>query len=167
MRVETIDPMLNPEAEDEANSKYGIRSVPFQVEDRFSSSLVNSYFDILVSYGDEYEVIGFGDLIEVKVSGESGVDVRLRNPEFDITSSIRKVLLDFQSGGEVLASLDSPVEFIAYASDDAALPPSLAEYLQVALEVVNEKASESNGLLSVSRIDPSAGDGTCGDHAQR
>ncbi len=160
VRVETIDPMLNPEAEDEANRKYGIRSVPFQVEDRFSSSLVNSYFDVLVSYGDEYEVIGFGDLIEVKVSGESGVDVRLRNPEFDITSLIRKVLLDFQSGGEVLASLDSPVEFIAYASDDAALPPSLAEYLQVALEVVNEKASESNGLLSASRIDPSAGDGS-------
>lgn len=160
VRVETVDPMLDPEAEDEANSKYGIRSVPFQVEDRFSSSLVNSYFDVLVKYGDEYEVIGFGDLIEVKVSGESGLDVRLRNPEFDITSSIRKVLLDFQSGGDVLASLESPVEFIAYASEDAALPPSLAEYLQAVLEVAEGKASESNGLLKVSRVDPDAGDGS-------
>lgn len=160
VRVEIVDPMLDPEAEDEANSKYGIRSVPFQVEDRYQSSLVNSYFDVLVSYADEYQVIGFGDLIEVKVVGESGVDVQLRNPEFDITSTIRKVLLDYQSGGEVLSSLESPVEFVAYASADNVLPPSLAEYLDVVLEVVNEKAEESGGMLKVSRIDPTAGDGS-------
>ncbi|MCY4277125.1 MAG: Gldg family protein [Gammaproteobacteria bacterium] len=160
VRVEIIDPILDPEAEDEANSKYGIRSVPFQVEDRYQSSLVNSYFDVLVSYGDEYEVIGFGDLIEVKVSGESSIDVQLRNPEFDITSRIRKVLLDFQSGGEVLASLDAPVEFVAYASSDDALPPSLAEYLDIVMEVMQEKANESDGKLSVSRVDPEAGDGS-------
>ncbi len=160
VRVEIIDPMLDAEAEDEANSKYGIRSVPFQIEDRYQSSLVNSYFDVLVSYGDEYEVIGFGDLIEVKVSGESGVDVQLRNPEFDITSRVRKVLLDFQSGGEVLASLDTPVEFVAYASSDEILPPSLAEYLAVVMEVMREKAGESDGKLSASRIDPDADDGS-------
>ena len=160
VRVEIVDPMLDPEAEDEANSKYGIRSVPFQVEDRYQSSLVNSYFDVLVSYADEYQVIGFGDLIEVKVIGESGVDVQLRNPEFDITSTIRKVLLDYQSGGEVLSSLDSPVEFVAYASADDVLPPSLVEYLDVVLDVVNQKAEESGGMLEVSRVDPTAGDGS-------
>lgn len=160
VRVEIVDPMLDPEAEDEANSKYGIRSVPFQVEDRYQSSLVNSYFDVLVSYADEYQVIGFGDLIEVKVIGESGVDVQLRNPEFDITSTIRKVLLDYQSGGEVLSSLDSPVEFVAYASSNEVLPPSLGEYLEVVLEVVNQKAEASDGMLNVSRVDPTAGDGS-------
>ena len=160
VRVEIVDPVLDPEAEDEANSKYGIRSVPFQVEDRYQSSLVNSYFDVLVAYGDEYEVIGFSDLIEVKVSGESSIDVQLRNPEFDITSRIRKVLLDFQSGGEVLAGLDGPVEFVAYVSPDEALPPSLAEYLGVVMEVMNDKAAASNGLLSVAREDPEGGDGS-------
>ncbi len=160
VRVEIVDPMLDPEAEDEANSKYGIRSVPFQVEDRYQSSLVNSYFDLLVSYADEYQVIGFGDLIEVKVIGEAGVDVQLRNPEFDITSTIRKVLLDYQSGGEVLSSLDSPVEFVAYTSSNEVLPPSLAEYLEVVLEVVNQKAQASGGMLNVSRLDPTAGDGS-------
>ena len=164
VRVEIIDPVLDPEAEDEANSKYGIRSVPFQVEDRYQSSLVNSYFDVLVSYGDEYEVIGFGDLIEVKASGEAGIDVQLRNPEFDITSRIRKVLLDFQSGGEVLASLDAPVEFVAYASADEALPPSLTEYLGVVMEAMHDKAGESGGKLSVARVDPEAGDGSVATH---
>ncbi len=167
VRVEIIDPVLDPEAEDEANSKYGIRSVPFQVEDRYQSSLVNSYFNVLVSYGDAYEVIGFGDLIEVKVSGESGVDVQLRNPEFDITSRIRKVLLDFQSGGEVLASLDAPVEFVAYASANESLPPSLAEYLAIVMEVMQDKADESNGKLGVSRVDPQAGDGSIAEHLRQ
>ncbi len=160
VRVEIVDPMLDPEAEDEANSKYGIRSVPFQVEDRYQSSLVNSYFDVLVSYADEYQVIGFSDLIEVKVSGESGVDVQLRNPEFDVTSTIRKVLLDYQSGGDVLSSLESDIDFVAYASADESLPPNLAEYLAVALAVVQEKAAASAGRLRVTRVDPEAGDGS-------
>ena len=36
--------------------------LPFQVADRYQSSLVNSYIDVLVKYGDEYEVLGFRDL---------------------------------------------------------------------------------------------------------
>ena len=101
VRVELVDPAKNPEAEDEANNKYGIRPVPFQVADRYQSSLVNSYFDVLVQYGDQFEVLGFRDLIEVKVAGESNLDVQLRNPEYDITRTIKKVLYGFQSGGEL------------------------------------------------------------------
>ena len=37
VRVEVIDPVSDPEKEDEANSKYGIRPVPFQVSDRYLS----------------------------------------------------------------------------------------------------------------------------------
>ena len=85
VRVEIVDPARDPELENEANTKYGIRAVPFQVQDRHQAALVNSYLDVLVQYGDEYEVLGFRDLIEVKVLGESDLDVRLKNPEFDIT----------------------------------------------------------------------------------
>ena len=98
VRVEIVDPVEDPALEDEANTKYGIRSVPFQVADRYQSSLVNSYFDVLITYGDQYEVLGFRDLIEVKVVGESELDVQLRNPEFDLTRSIKKVLYGFQGG---------------------------------------------------------------------
>ena len=70
LRVEIVDPAEDPAIEDEANMKYGIRPVPFQVADRYQASLVNSYFDVLINYGDEYEVLSFRDLIEVKVVGE-------------------------------------------------------------------------------------------------
>ena len=92
LRLELIDPVTEPELEDEANSKYGIQAVPFQVSDRHQASLVNSYFDILIQYGDEYEVLSFRDLIEVKAKSEAEIDVQLNNPEYQITRSIKKVL---------------------------------------------------------------------------
>ena len=64
--------------------------MPFQVADRYQSSLVNSYFDVLITYGDQYEVLGFRDLIEVKMADESNLDVQLRNPEFDVTRAVSR-----------------------------------------------------------------------------
>ena len=159
VRVRIIDPAEDPELEDEANTKYGIRPVPFQVADRYQSSLVNSYFDVLLSYGDEYEVLGFRDLIEIKVAGEADLEVQLRNPEYDITRSIKKVLYGFQGGSSVFANIQDPVAFRGYLSEDAKLPEALADYRTVLNEVLDELAAESDGKLSVEILDPEAGDG--------
>ena len=162
VKVRIIDPADDPELEDEANTKYGIRPVPFQVADRYQSSLVNSYFDVLVSYGDEYEVLGFRDLIEVKVAGEADLDVQLRNPEYDITRSIKKVLYGFQGGSSIFANIQSPVTFTGYLSADEKLPEALAEFRSVVSGVLDELQAESEGKLSVEFIDPDAGDGAVG-----
>ena len=159
VRVEIVDPAKNPEAEDEANNKYGIRPVPFQVADRYQSSLVNSYFDVLVQYGDQFEVLGFRDLIEVKVAGESNLDVQLRNPEYDITRTIKKVLYGFQSGGELFASIAKPVKFIGYVSADQVLPPALAKFKETVMKVLDGYSKQAGSKLSVEFIDPDAGDG--------
>lgn len=159
VRVEIVDPVDDPEMEDEANTKYGIRSVPFQVADRYQSSLVNSYFDVLLSYGDEYEVLGFRDLIEVKVQGEADLEVQLRNPEYDLTRAIKKVLFGFQGGSSVFANIQDPVRFIGYLSSDDRLPADLAEYRTVLTGVLDTLAAESDGKLSVQMLDPQAGDG--------
>ena len=162
VKARIIDPADAPELEDEANTKYGIRPVPFQVADRYQSSLVNSYFDVLVSYGDEYEVLGFRDLIEVKVAGEADLDVQLRNPEYDITRSIKKVLYGFQGGSSVFANIQSPVTFTGYLSADEKLPEALAEFRAVVSGVLDELQAESEGKLSVEFIDPDADDGAVG-----
>ncbi|MCX7063328.1 MAG: Gldg family protein, partial [Proteobacteria bacterium] len=159
VRVEVIDPAKNPEAEDEANNKYGIHPVPFQVADRYQSSLVNSYFDVLVQYGDQFEVLGFRDLIEVKVAGESDLDVQLRNPEYDITRTIKKVLYGFQSGGELFASIAKPLKFVGYVSADAVLPPTLVTFKETVARVLEGYANDAGGKLSVEFVDPDAGDG--------
>ena len=159
LRLELVDPADDPEAEDEANTKYGIRPVPFQVADRYQASLVNSYFDVLIQYGDEYETLGFRDLIEVKVRGEADLDVRLRNPEYDLTRSIKKVLYGFQGGGSIFDSVASPVTFTGYISADDRLPPTLAALKADLAEVLDELQAASGGKLSTEVRDPEAGDG--------
>ena len=47
--------------------------------------MVSSYFDLVIAYGDQYETLGFRDLIEVKARGERDLDVVLKNPEYAIT----------------------------------------------------------------------------------
>ena len=159
VRLELVDPAEDPQKEDEANTKYGIRPVPFQVADRYQASLVNSYFDVLVQYGDEYEVLGFRDLIEVKVRGEADLDVRLKNPEYDITRAIKKVLYGFQGGGSVFESVAEPVKFTGYVSADAVLPEALRALRPELEAVLEELVAESDGKLAFEIVDPSAGAG--------
>lgn len=160
VRVEFIDPQRNPELEDEANNTYNIRPVPFQVSDKYQASLVNSYFNVLVQYGDEFEVLGFRELIEVKDRNELELDVRLRNPEYEITRAIKKVLYGFQSGGELFASLHHPVEFTGYISADERLPEELAKLKGELREVLTELAGQSQGKFRHQILDPQAGDGS-------
>ena len=154
VRVELVDPTENPELEDEANTKYGIRAVPFQVASRYEASLVSSYFDVLIQYADEYEVLSFSDLIEVKAQGEADLDVRLKNPEYDITRSIKKVLYGFQGGGSVFDNVTQPVKFTGYISADDRLPEALRT-LRGDLDVVLlEMQEESRGKLTAEIVDP-------------
>src|SRR5690606_12352683 len=131
--------------------------VPFQVADRYQSSIVSSYFNVLVKYGDEYQVLGFQDLIEVK-TGNSGteIDVQLRNPEHDLTRAIRTVLNNYQAGGNLFDTVKSDLVFNAYVSADDALPEQLREFRQTIADAVQEVADESGGRLSVNFVDPEA-----------
>lgn len=159
VRVEFVDPLTQPELEDEANNKYGIRPVPFQISDRYEASLVNSYFNVLIAYGDQFEVIGFRDLIEVREAAEMQLDVRLRNPEYDITKGIKKVLTSFQSAGELFASIPQPVQFEGFISEQEALPEALA-LLRPALDtVLSDLEAQSEGKFAARIRDPQGGNG--------
>ena len=159
VQVEFIDPIDQPELEDEANNKYGIRPVPFQVADRYQAALVSSYFNVLVQYGDQYQVLGFQDLIEVKAGGEADLKVQLRNPEYDITRSIKKVLYDFQSEGNLFASLPADLQLTGYFSADSRLPTQLVEFKTQLVDLVNEMQNQSAGKLQVDYIEPEANGG--------
>ena len=159
VRVEFVDPQQNPELEDEANTKYSIKPVPFQVSDKYQASLVNSYFNVLVSYGDQFEVLGFRDLIEVKEKAEMDIDVKLRNPEYDITKAVKKVLTSFQSSGELFTSIKQPITFTGYVSDTTALPEEL-QILRAAMDdVLKDFEEKSGGKFQATLEDPQSGDG--------
>ncbi len=159
VRVEFVDPLTDPAAEKEANEKFGIQPVPFQVADRYQSSIVSSYFNVLVQYGDEYQVLGFRDLIELKARGESDIDVQLRNPEHDLTSSVKKVLQAYQAGGNLFDTVKGTLEFKAYISPDERLPEQLVAFRQAMQTVLDETARDAAGRFRVQVVDPEAGQG--------
>jgi ABC-2 type transport system permease protein len=154
VRVEFVDPRDDPKVEEEAAGKYGIKPVPFQVASKYQASVVNSYFDVLVSYGDQYQVLGFRDLIDVKALSEGDFEVALKNPEYDITRAVRKVLLAYQGGGNAFASLAKPLTLDAYVSGPKTLPPALTKARAALDTAVAKLRGEAGDKLTVSFQDP-------------
>jgi ABC-2 type transport system permease protein len=156
VHVEFVDPHDDPKIEEEANSRYNIRPVPFQVAGKYQASVVNSYFDILVSYGDQYQVLGFRDLIGVKQNSETDLNVELKNPEYATTSAIRKVLLSYQGSGGVFDTLGRPITFTGYLSASDHLPQPMQQARAALDAVLDDLTRESGGKFKVVIHDPDA-----------
>lgn len=153
MELEIIDPAKEPEKEAEANQVYGIRPTPFQISGRYEASVINSYFDILIQYGDQSATLTFNDLIEVEPTRAGGIDVRLRNLEYDLTSSIKKVVYGFQSADVILASLTEPVEVKVYITPNT-LPEPLAEVPGTIERVLQGFVDRSGDKFTYEFVDP-------------
>jgi ABC-2 type transport system permease protein len=153
-RVEIVDPTRDRGAEEEAASRYGIRPVPFQTADRYQAAVVSSYFDLVIAYGDQYEKLGFQDLIEVKAYSEGDLDVVLKDPEYAVTRAIRKVAGAYQAGGNVFDNLTRSVTFKGYVSSETRLPKALRE-LRADLEaLLKELGKEAGERFTVRLVDP-------------
>lgn len=162
VRVEFVDPVTDPELEQEANQKYAIQPVPFQISDRYQAALVNSYFNVLVQYGDEYQVLSFRDLIEVKSGSETELNVQLRNPEHDLTRAIKKVLHSYQAGGNLFDTVKGDLQFTAYVSADERLPDGLSAFKNDITRELEKQREKSGQRLQVEFLDPDANGGELG-----
>lgn len=159
--AQVIDPGTDPQAEEEAAQRYSIRPTPFQVEDRFEQGIVNSYFDVLVSYGDQYEVLGFQDLIRIDRGRGGAIEVRLRNFEYDLTRAIKKASSGFRSIDSLFAALrgaagSGPAELALYVTP-ATLPADLNEPRATVVEAARALAERSGGALAFQEVDPGPG----------
>ncbi len=163
VRVEFIDPQQSRTLEEEANTKFGIKPIPFQVADRYQASIVSSYFNILVQYGDEHKVLGFTDLIEVNARAESDIEVLLRNPEHDITRAIKTVLQDYQSAGNLFDTVKQQLSFTGYVSSKKKLPEQLAKFKDIIEQQLAIVSAKSGNKLAVEFIDPEDNDGVIAD----
>jgi ABC-2 type transport system permease protein len=155
VKVDFVDPKYDPAQEAEANQQYGIKPVPFQVAGRYEASVVNSYFNILIKYGDQHIVLGFNDIIEVQPRADGQIDVRLRNLEYDLTKSIKKAVFGFQSLGTIFEKVKGDLALTAVISK-ANLPPELAKLPATISTVAQALTKESSGKLQYEAIDPSA-----------
>src|SRR5690606_25825209 len=151
--VSLVDPATGEDLEAEIGEQYGIRSVPFGVADRHSQGIVNSFFHLLIRTGDAYEVLSFEDLIELRQEG-AGLDVRLRNLEYDLTRTIRKVSQEFRSVEATLAELPDGARLTAYVTPGR-LPADFTGAADVMRRVGQDLARRGGGRLAFSEVDPS------------
>ena len=153
--TEVIDPRTkeNEHLEAEANRVYNIEPVPFQIADRHSSSMVASYFNIVVKYGDQFEVMGFNDLIDVKYDNMGKIEVELRNLEYDLTSRMRKVMQAFKNTDNFWANLKDKMKFVGYVSEGQ-IPDQLKSYLGDVKKGLEDYSRDADGKLEVSFADP-------------
>lgn len=159
VNVEFVDPHDDPRLEEEAGSRYGIRPVPFQTASKYQASVVNSYFDILVAYGDQYETLNYRDLIEIKVRSENDIQVELKNPEYEITRAIRKTLTAYQGGGNPFEGVNKPLVFKGFISPKSRLPKPLDTLRDDLDEILAGLKEKAGGKLQVEISDPEAGGG--------
>lgn len=155
--AEFVDPRKDEATEKEANETFGIKSVPFQFADRHEAAVVNSYFNILVKYGDKFEVLNFDDLIEVKVTGMNNIEVKLRNLEYDLTRTIKKVVYGFQPLETLFARSADKLTLVAYITKKT-LPKTFATLPATIEEVGQELKKRSGGKFELELIDPSGND---------
>ncbi len=163
--VRFIDPTKDETIEEEINEQYGIKSEPLAASGRHEQSVVNSYFHVLVKYGSAYETLGFRDLIEVHAD-DKDVSVRLRNLEYDITKSIKKVSQDFQSIDAVLARAKGGATLTAYISKEN-LPDEFKEVPKRLEKVAGELIEKSGGTFKYVATDPATDPNLARDIAQK
>jgi ABC-2 type transport system permease protein len=152
VRIDFQDPNKDEELRKEIGELYDIRSVPFRVAARHEESVVNSFFHLLIRYGDEYEVLSFDELIEIQADTDS-IDIRLRNLEYDVTRAIKKVSQGFQSIDAMFARLKGTASLTAYMTPDS-LPEEFKEVPERLRKAANDLVDKSGGKLSFEEIDP-------------
>src|SRR5699024_2948063 len=114
VKVQIVDPQDDPQVAKEAASRYDIKPVPFRTQSKYEAAVVNSYFNVLVQYGNQHKVLDFRDLIKIQHHGGTNVDVVLNDPEYRITNAIKKVVSDYRRGGNVFSAIDKPVTLKAF-----------------------------------------------------
>ncbi len=154
VRVEIVDPLQQPALETEANQQYGIRPVPFQTATKYQAAVTNSYFDILVKYGDEHTALGYRELIEVKQQQGRDLDVELRDPKYEITRAIKKVLSAYRGSGNVFASIPNGVELTSYVSPAGKLPEPMPEFKAQLDALITDYKKDADGKFTARVVDP-------------
>lgn len=153
IRVEFVDPKENEALIREAKERFDIEPNPLRFASRVEKSVINAYFSIAIAYGDQHQVLGLDQLIEVRTLDVGDVEVSLGNLEYGVTRAIKRAVSSFQSVDALFASLPAPAELTLYAT-----PETLPENWKVGPErirkVVEELAAGAGGKLVLRQVEP-------------
>jgi len=154
VNVEIIDPGGDEAAEQEASERFGVRSAPFRRASKYESAIVNAYFSVVVKYADQYVRYGFTELIDVQSTPDGDIDVRLRNPEYDLTRAIKKVVYGFRSTHDLFERVEQPVRLSVVWTPEQ-LPELFAETPDKVRSAARELQEAGGEMFVFEEIDPS------------
>ena len=83
--------------------------------------------------------------------------MNLRDPEFEITRAIKKVLDSYRGSGDLFSSIPAPVELLAFVSADGKLPEPLPALHAGLKELADEYKASSGGKFSAKFSNPDEG----------
>ena len=153
VRVEFVDPSESDDAKREAKERFGIDPTPMDFSTANASSTVNAYFSIAIEYGDQHAVIGLGDLIAVRSVDIGNVEVTLKNPEYQLTKTIKKTVAEFSSVDQLFASTPGKIQLTAYVTPKT-LPEKWQDGPAKLQKVVDALVKQSGGKLVFTTVEP-------------
>jgi len=153
VRVEFLDPTDSKEDKAEAKERYNVGPIQIPFASEKEKSIINAYFAIVVEYGDQHDVISINDLLQIRQRDIGDVEVSLRNVEYGITKSIKKVVTAFSSLDSLFASAPGQVKLIAYLTPKT-LPPNVAGVPEKLKKVADELVKGARGKLAFTVVEP-------------
>ena len=153
LRVEIVDPSDSEDAKREAKERFGIEPTPLRFATQTEQSVVNAYFAVAIEYGDHHAVIGLNDLITVRVVELGDLEITLKNPEYELTKTIKKTVAEFSSVDALFASTAGKVQLTAYVTPKT-LPDNLKDAPGKLKKVVDALIKQSGGKLGFTTVEP-------------
>ena len=154
VRVEFVDPTDSDDAKREAKERFGIDPTPLRFATKTEKTLVNAYFAIAIEYGDQHTVLGLEDLIAVRqLDIGDDVEITLKNPEYQLTKTIKKTVAEFSSVDQLFASTAGKVQLTAYMTPKT-LPENWKDAPAKLQKVVDELTKQSGGKLAFTTVEP-------------
>jgi len=153
VRVELIDPSDSDDAKREAKERFGIDPTPLRFATQTEKSVINAYFAIAIEYGDHHAVIGLDELIAVRAVDVGEIEISLKNPEYQLTKTIKKTVAEFSSIDAMFASAAGKVQLTAYITPGT-LPENWKDAPAKLKKAVDELSKQAGGKLAFTTVEP-------------
>ena len=155
--VDFIDPTDDDNAKREAKERFDINPTPLRFATTTEKSIVDAYFAIAISYGDQHAVLGLDDLMQVRSVDIGEIEVSLKNPEYQLTRTIKKAISSFSNLDALFASMPGKVELTSYLTPDT-LPDNWKTAPATLQKVIETLQKQAGGKLTVTNVVPKGDD---------
>jgi ABC-2 type transport system permease protein len=92
---------------------YGVEPVGMIEKTAEARAVIQTYFHIIIRYGDKFQVLGTKQLVE-QHNDENGAHFSLRNLEYAVSRGIRDLFHQFQNFESVFSRIDKPLVLRLY-----------------------------------------------------